>query len=202
MAPNSLFAKLLRSPWWVSLVVAVVLALVAAALLPAEYRGVAAVSTLPFVVISAIAARRQWRLPSAARVTATLEAVATMPWPAFAALLEAAFRREGYAVRRPTDGGGDIVDFELVRQGRTRLVSARRWKSARTGLDTLRALQAARAAADATEALCIGLGEVTDNARAFANAHRITLWQGDELARAFNGMPLPPRPPRCNASAR
>ena len=36
MAPNSVFAVLLRSPWWVSLAIAAALALAAAALLPAD----------------------------------------------------------------------------------------------------------------------------------------------------------------------
>ena len=40
-------------------------------------------------------------------------------------------------------GSGAVVDFELVRQGRRTLVSARRWKSARIGLEALRALHAA-----------------------------------------------------------
>ena len=187
MAKNSLFATLLRSPWWVSLAIAVVLALLAGALLPADYRAAGALSTLPFVVIAALAARRQWRLPSAARVAQTLEAVGTMAWPAFAALLEEAFRREGYTVQR---GKLAAVDFELERQGRSMLVCARRWKSARTGLDPLRALQAARAASDAPDALYIGLGELTDNARPFAAEHRIAIWQAAELAQALRGLPL------------
>ena len=87
MAKNSLFAVLLRSPWWVSLSVAAVLALLAGALLPAAYRVVGMLSVTPFVVISALAARRQWRLPSAARMAQTEQAIASMAWPQFAALL-------------------------------------------------------------------------------------------------------------------
>jgi restriction system protein len=44
MAKNSLFAVLLRSPWWISAAIAVVLAVLALALLPADYRVVGAVS--------------------------------------------------------------------------------------------------------------------------------------------------------------
>jgi restriction system protein len=189
MAKNSLFATLLRSPWWVSMAIAAALALLAGALLPADYRAAGALSTLPFVVIGAMAARRQWRLPSAARVAQTLEAVGTMAWPAFAKLLEEAFARDGYTVQRGIAGS---VDFELERQGRKMLVCARRWKSARTGLDALRALQAARDAADAPDALYIGLGELTDNARPFAAEHRIAIWQATELAQALRGLPLRP----------
>ena len=141
MAEKSLFAVLLRSPWWVSMTVAAVLALVAAALLPTDYRVVGALSAIPFVVIGAMAAWRQRRRPSAAQVTQTVAAVSALTWPQFAALLEQAFQREGYTVRR---GSTDAFDFELERRGRTMLVAARRWKSARIGLEVLRALQAAR----------------------------------------------------------
>jgi restriction system protein len=189
MAKNSLFAILLRSPWWVSFAIAAVLALVAAALLPAELRIVGALSGLPFVGIGALALYRQSRLPSAARVAQTRAALGTMAWPAFAVLLEAAFRRDGYTVQA---GATAAVDFVLERQGRTMVVGARRWKSARTGLDALRALQAARESADAFDALYIGLGELTDNARPFAAEQRIQVWQDAELAQALRGLPLPP----------
>jgi restriction system protein len=193
MAPNSLFAILLRSPWWISLAIALVLSLIGAALLPDAYRVVGALMGLPFAVIGALAARRQWQLPSAARVAQTQQALATIAWPAFAALLEQAFRRDGYTVQR---GQTDAVDFELARDGRRMLVSARRWKSARTGLEALRALQAARDTAGAADALHIGLGELSDNARPFAAQHRIAIWQAAELAQALRGLPLGNAPAR------
>jgi restriction system protein len=193
MARNSLFAILLRSPWWISVAIAVVMGLIGAALLPERFRVIGALSGLPFGVIGAIAARRQWQLPSAARVAQTQQALATMAWPAFAALLEQAFRRDGYTVQR---GQTAAVDFELARQGRCMLVSARRWKSARTGEDALRALQAARDAAEASDALYIGLGELSDNARPFAARHGIAVWQAPELAQALHGLPLGDAPGR------
>ena len=195
MAKNSLFAVLLRSPWWVSVAISGALALVAAALLPQAYRAVGALSALPFVVIAAIAARRQARLPSAAKVLATQQAVSAMSWPDFAKLLELAFARDGYSVQRGKD---DAVDFDIERQGRRMFVSARRWKSARTGLAALRALQTAREAAGVPDALHIGLGELTDNARPFAAEHRIAIWAGAELAQALRSLTLPlpaPKPP-------
>ncbi|MCW5637260.1 MAG: restriction endonuclease, partial [Rubrivivax sp.] len=189
MAKGSLFAILLRSPWWASLAIAAVLALLSGALLPEGYRVAGALTAAPFLVISAVAARRQWHLPGAARVAEVHAAVAAMAWPAFAGLLEQAFTRDGHTVRRagPPD---PAFDFELERQGRRMLVCARRWKSARIGLETLRALQAAREAAEAPDALFIGLADFTEQARAFALQHRIAVWQAAELAQALRGMPL------------
>ena len=194
MAKNSLFAILLRSHWGLSLGIAAAIALLAAALLPGEYRIVGVLSALPFVVTGAIAIRRQWGLPSADEVAQTQQILAAMPWPEFAALLEQAFARDGHAVQR---GAADAVDFVLERKGRVMLVGARRWKSARTGLEALRALQMAREAADAPDALYIGLGELTDSARPFAAEHRIAIWQAAELAQALRRqLPPPVKAPR------
>ena len=71
MAKNSLFAILLRSPWWASASLALAVALVAFALLPDNYRLAGALSGFPFLVIAALAAWRQRQLPSAARIEQT-----------------------------------------------------------------------------------------------------------------------------------
>lgn len=188
MAKNSLFAILLRSPWWASASLALAVALVAFALLPDNYRLAGALSGFPFLVIAALAAWRQRQLPSAARIEQTRQVVAAMAWPAFAALLEQAFQRDGYTVQR-VDAKGGAVDFVLERQSRRMLVSARRWKSARTGLEALRALQTARESSTyddlPTDALCISLGELTDNAMPFAAEKRIAIWQAAEVAQAL-----------------
>lgn len=188
MARNSLFSILLRQPWWVSLAIAAGLSALAMALLPRDYKVVGALSSFPFVVISAMAAWRQRHQASPAQVESTQAYVAGLNWADFAALLQAAFERDGYAVQR---GRAAPVDFELERQGRKTLVSARRWKSARTGVEVLRTLQAAREAADAADALLVSLGELSDSARPFAARHGITVWQAAELAQALQ--PLPPR---------
>jgi len=184
MAKNSLFAVLLRSPWWISAAIAAVMTALALALLPPDYRVVGALSALPFCVIAAMAARRQWHLPNAAQVEQTAKTLGAMAWPAFAQQLEDTFRRDGWTVQR---GKAEPADFELERQGRRMLVHARRWKSARLGLENLRALQAAREAAAAPDALCICLGELSDTARPFAAKHRIAVWQAAELAQALKG---------------
>ncbi len=184
MSKNSLFAVLLRAPWWISAAIAAALALLAWVLLPQAYRVVGAFSAFPFVVLAAMAAWRQRHQPSAAKVAQAIEALGAMAWPAFAGLLEQAFGRDGYALQRGTGS----ADFVLERKGRRMLVCARRWKSARTGLEPLRALQAEREKTDAPDALYVSLGELSDGARRFAAEHRIAIWQATELAQTLRGL--------------
>lgn len=184
-AKNSLFAILLRSPAWISFAIAAGLAGVATAVLPAAYRALGASAGLPFAIIGAVALWRQRQLPSAADIERVRDAVSRMTWPAFADLLEQAFRREGYAVLR---GDGRAWDFELERSGQRMRVAARRWKSAQTGLDTLRTLQASREADDVAGARVIGLGPLSDAARAFASDKGLEVWQAPEIARAVHGL--------------
>ncbi len=188
MPENSLFARLLRSPWWVSLGIGVTLGLVCAALFPAHLRVVGALSGAPFLVIAAMAAWRQRGQVGPAQLVQASKVLGAMNWTAFAQALETAFQRDGFTVTRCSGSSGGTHDFDLERQGRRMLVSARRWKSAHTGVEPLRALQAAREAADAPDALFIGLGDLSEPARKLMASERIAVWQGPELAQKLRGL--------------
>lgn len=177
MAENSLFAILLRSPWWISLLVAAGIVAAARLVLPDVYAFFAA---LPFIVIGSVAGWRQLRAPSAARVADTLQALRTMSWGDFSGALEEAFRRDGYVVTRLA---GTAADLELARAGRIALVGCKRWKAAYTGVDPLRELDDAKRARDAHECVYVTSGEITVGARAFAVEKNIRLIHGAELAK-------------------
>lgn len=178
MAPNSLFAILLRSPWWISLGIALLFGGASKALLPADYWVFGAMGGAPFFVIAFIALRRQWNAPSAKRVDAILAAVGAMAWRDFAAHLEKAWQRDGYSVQR-LDGA---ADFALAKDGKTTLVAAKRWKAAHQGEEGLSALHAAMQSRDASACAWVALGQLSDNARRLAKAHHIQLLQGPEVA--------------------
>ena len=179
MAKNSLFAVLLRSPWWVSAGVAVLTAGVAAAVLPAAYAPYGMFGAMPFVVTAAISGWRRLNSLSDAQVESALASAGSMAWPAFSDALEKAWRRDGHAVERLARGG---ADFELTKAGRTTLVSCKRWKAARTGIEPLRELHAAQRARDAAQSIYVSNGELSDNARQFAADNGIHVLQGSELA--------------------
>ncbi len=178
MAPNSLFAVLLRSPWWISIGIALLFVALSFALLPEQYRLVGAMGGAPFLGIGLIALWQQARLPSARRSQEILHAVGAMGWPRFAALLEEGFAQQGYQVERMQGA----ADFALRREGRTTLVSARRWKAARPGEESLQVLRAAAQSSGASECLYVSLGELSANAQSYAKRHQVQLMQGPALA--------------------
>lgn len=177
MHDNSLFAVLLRSPWWVSLLLTLAIFAGLRLVIPWYY---AAFGSLPIFIIGLVAAWRQLRAPSAESIAAALEGLRNLNWDAFSLLLEEAWRREGYAVERL---GGAQADFELVKAGRRTLVAGKRWKAARTGVEPLRELQAAGEAREAGECVYVVAGELSEQARRFANENRIRIVEGAELAR-------------------
>jgi restriction system protein len=179
MAENSLFAVLLRSPWWISGAVALGVTGLAFVLLPADYRFAGAFGALPFAGIALWRLVKEIGTPSASRVSETLERVRAMAWPAFADALEAGWRRDGYTVKR-TQGA---ADFELAKEGRIYVVAARRWKAAHTGLEPLRELVKAKEAREAQEATWVTAGELTAEARAYAIEQRVRLLAGTDLTR-------------------
>ncbi len=186
MSEKSLFAVLLRSPWWISFLLVVVIALVAGALLPPQYAGVGMLGGFPFFVIGCMALWRQRNLPGAAETEKVLQTLATMNWRDFSALLETAFTRQGYGVS-PLQG---LVDLKLEKKGVLTVVSAKRWKAAALGIETLRELVAERDRLQAANSVCITLGQVSAKARDFAAQNRITLISNGDLvvltADAFN----------------
>lgn len=179
MKENSLFAVLLRSPWWISFLVAAVIGLVATAAMPAQYRPFAIFAGGPFFIIGCMAAWRQWRAPSAAGTTLILSEAAQMSSSAFMAAVAAGFRRQGYEV---LDYAGQGADFEADKSGRIALIACKRWKAARHGVEPLRELHAAAQRRGARDCVYVALGELSDNARRFAVESKIDVVQGVRLA--------------------
>lgn len=184
MAPNSLFAVLLRSPWWISMTVALVMGAASFALLPTDYRYVGAMGGTPFVVIGFVALSRQLRAPSARQSSELLSALAGMGWPELRSALEQGFTRQGWSVTR-TQGAADLL---LQQEGRRAVVSARRWKAARHGEEALQALQGATVAHAASTGIYVALGDITPQARQLAKRHGLQILEGAELVQLLRGM--------------
>lgn len=180
MAPNSLFAVLLRSPWWVSWAIAGAIALLCGALLPGHLAPYAAIGAFPIFVVGCMAAWRQFNAPSPAKVQAALAQASAMSWRDFAAALEAAWQADGQTVHRLTQSQADL---RLEKAGQSVLVSAKRWKAATHGVEPLRELQAAVQAQGAQGGVYIAMqGTVSDNARSYARDNGLVIMEGNALA--------------------
>jgi len=179
---NSLFAILLRSPWWASALGAAAAFGLVRLFMAVEF---AVFAASPFLVIMIYVVWKQLRAPSASRIAARLERLRAMSWDEFSDAIEKGFRRDGYTVKRLKAG----ADFELVQGARTTLLACKRWKATRTGIEPLRELEEARRAyrekgGEAAGCIYVATGEVTAQARAFAAERGIQVLEGAELARS------------------
>jgi restriction system protein len=181
---KSLFALLLRSPWWVSLIAAAGIFLIARLVLPDRFALYSVITGSPFLLVGLYVAWKQLRTPSSARIAASLDAIRAMSWSDFSAAIEEIYRRDGYTVKHFK---GAAADFAMEREGYTTLVSCKRWKAAGHGVEALRDLESARVKQDAREAVYVAAGEITDNARLFAAEKDIRVVQGAELAQWLRG---------------
>ena len=186
MSSNSLFAILLRSPWWISFVIAAAIGIVGAALLPEKYALMGVVGSLPILGVGCVAAWRQLRAPSAAQVDATVDAALALPWRTFADTLHNAWEAGGAVVERLP---GPSADFRLTQDGRVTLVKAQRWKAASHGADSIRQLLASMPAAGATAASYMAIqGDVSAAARALARDNDVVLMDRAALAKLLRGV--------------
>ena len=183
MSEKSLFAALLRAPWWVSFLVMFAVALVAGALLPEAYKTAGMLGAFPFFVIGVMAAWRQRNAISPSRIQELVEQARVMGWRDFSVLVEEALRQQGFVVTRLNEGP---VDFQIEKNGRVTLVSAKRWKAATVGAEHLRELLAVRQSRDAFSCTCMSLGVFSQAAIDLANDSPMQLLGAANIAQLMH----------------
>lgn len=179
MSDKSLFAVLLRSPWWISFVLAVVVGAACFKLFPERFAVVGALSGLPFAVIGGIAIWKQRGIPNPARIDEMLQKLSTLSARDFASALETAYAKDGYTVVKVTANGADL---SITKAGRTALVNSKRWKAATHGIDPVRELSVAMEALDATQGIYFALNPLSETAQHFASKNGIRVMPRTQLA--------------------
>ncbi len=172
MAENSLFAILMRNPWWISLLIVIVFCLLCMAILPKDLRIFGMMGTFPFFITGIVSFKRQWGKPKAAELEAELTRLSALSWRDFSAELEAKFVKQGFEVERLKEGA---ADFRLTKQGHTTLVAAKRYKAATHGIEALQALVSQQEALGADGAMYVCLSAVTEQAGKFAKEKGVVL---------------------------
>ena len=183
MSEKSLFATLLRASWWVSFLVMFGVALVAGALLPEAYKIAGMLGAFPFFVIGVMAAWRQRKAISASRIEELIVQARGMGWRDFSVLVEEALRQQGFVVTPLNDGP---ADFQIEKNGRITLVSAKRWKAATVGAEHLRELLAVRENRDAFSCTCMSLGVFSQAAIDLANESPMQLLGSANIAQLMH----------------
>ena len=172
MAENSLFAILMRNPWWISMLIVIVFCLLCLAILPKDLRIFGMMGTFPFFITGAVAFKRQWGKPKPAAVEAELERLSALNWRDFSAELEAKLVKQGFEVTRLNGGA---ADFKLEKAGHITLVSAKRYKAATHGIEALQALVAQQETQGADKVMYVCLSPVTAQAAKFAKEKGVVL---------------------------
>jgi restriction system protein len=179
MSEKSLFAMLLRSPWWISFAVAIVVGLVGFVLLPERFKTAGALSGIPFAVIGIIAAWKQRNTLSTKQVDEVIQKLIAMSAREFTDALTIAYERDGYKVTGFTQPGADLV---LKKNGYTTLVNCKRWKAATHGAEPIRELHAAMEKIDTGRGVYVALNTASDSATQFAGKNGIRVLSAGELA--------------------
>lgn len=175
MAKRSLFSILAEQPWWITLLVAVLIF----GIMQVVFPKLAPFVALPFALVAVYLAWRQWRAGPPANVDERLAALRAMPWENFGPVISEAYRRQGYVVEVSTSGA---FDFKLAKKGQITLVQCRRWKLNQVGAGPVRDLIGAMEKLGAFNGVCISAGEFSANAVAAAAGKPVTLLRGAALA--------------------
>ena len=183
MAQETLFRILLRQPWWVTLLVAIVLFAVTRMI----FAPVAPFVALPFAGLSLYIAYRQMRGSAPANADERLAALRAMSWEEFSDLVNAAYTRHGYHVASAERPG---YDFTLTKGSRITLLQCRRWRVNQVGVGPVRELARAVEREEATNGICISAGAFSEPARKLVATEPVTLVSGGELVELLGTFPM------------
>lgn len=113
-----------------------------------------------------------------------------MTWGEFEMLVGEAYRRRGYQVvargGSSADGGVDLV---LLKDGAKYYVQCKQWKALKVGVEVIRQLKGVMAAHGAHGGFVVTSGRFTDDATAFARTAGVSLVDGAELHSLIRGVP-------------
>jgi restriction system protein len=179
MRKNSIFARLLRSPWWISMLIGGTISLAVPVLFASEYAHFGVFIALPFFGIGLVRAYRQMQQPSHRDITMTEESIRGMSPREFSGILTSAYTEGGYIVTPSEDNGADL---KLENNGQVTLVSCRRVKAANSGLKPLRALVAAGESQEAEKLIYITMADLSTEARDYASEHGVQILGLETLA--------------------
>lgn len=179
MSENSLFALLLRAPWYVSLGLALASIGLSFALLPGQYVVFGLAASLPFIGIASIVLWKLAQKPRASVVEAVDGRTRKMNAKEFGAELTRLFHQAGHTVE---PGKKPPVDLIVTKGWRVSLVNYKKWKAAHLGIEQLRSLYELKDEHEASNVKVVTLGQVSAQAGKYAEQHNIEIVGAERLA--------------------
>lgn len=207
---SSLIEDLMKAPWWISAILAVISYLGLRFLVPSILQNSAGLlsqglakaspSFAPFVslvfvftgiisvILSVITKKKEdenvGRKRELFERQKNLPDISALKWREFEEVIGEAYKRQGYQVEQrggnEPDGGIDLI---LRKKGEMVLVQCKHWEAEQVGVKIVRELYGVVAAEGATKGIIVTTGYFTRDAEIFAHGKPLLLIRGNELSR-------------------
>jgi restriction system protein len=202
---DSILNQLVKSPWWVSVLVSAAAFVGLGYIFPAiDFGGSAAngmakgfsqlapIVALLLLIPAPIAALNSWRKRKLLDSRKRIDSIRALGWREFEELVGEAYRREGYRVIENTTAGPDEgIDLVLKKDGNLVLVQCKQWKTTKIGVNVVRELLGVMTAKHAASGILITSGIFTQEAKNFAAGKPIDLVDGPQLLRLIGNVQKP-----------
>lgn len=193
----------MATPWWVCPIVAAIVYLGFAYLIPlactnnpmsgltAGALRVFAPYFAIFVLLIGLAAQvKKWRGGRLLDRQSGADTISSLTWQQFEMLIAAAYRRQGYEVSETGGGGADGgVDLVLHGKGEKVLVQCKQWRSFKVGAKEIREFHGIlnSKSTNATRGIFVTFGEYTQESIRFAKENDIELVGKSRLLKMIAG---------------
>lgn len=184
VSDNSLFAVLLRSPWWYSVLVGLFFIAVSMVLFGGRYVLLGLFSAMPFFGIAGFAGFKQARLPSKSRIKEITEQAPKMSAAEIAEKIANNYKERRFDIEKLNSKGSELF---LERGNQKIVLSSKRFKVNNTGVEPLKQLVELGSKHDARRYLYVVLGELSKAAAEYAQQNDIEIVRANTLAAYFDG---------------
>ena len=192
---DSVFEGLAKFPWWISVILAVVVYISFTYIIPSmTFQNIffnaftkISPSFAPIIAgmilfAAALSAFNAWRKGQLFNRQKDIETIRQLSWREFEEFVGEAYRRQGYNVTETGGGGADGgVDLVIRKGGEKLLVQCKHWKMDKVGVKVVRELYGVATAEGATGGIVISSGTFTQEAIDFAKGKPLELLNGTVL---------------------
>jgi len=178
MRENSLFAILLRSPWWYSIAIGGFVTIFSVAVLGPRFSMYGIAIAIPFFGLGTYAFYKQAQRPSVQKIAETDAWIRKMPAREFTAIVTKAYEDDGYVV---VPYKGKAAELLVEKENRQTLVSCKRVKAASHGTEPLEALIDAGDKEDIGRFTYFALSGVSQDAAELAHKNYMDIYDAEVL---------------------